>query len=503
MLRVDVTGFSSKLMAAIVLPLAVASCVAKRPAEPIVPQVPSAETSETSTSESDPIELDRRLAEYTDSYREGIQLITGGEEVRGERRIVSVSNDLLSDAAQCSERPDCEMQPFLDTFNRLLTEQGIALKKQAVRVTELESSAAADIEREPDTSPFTAVMPELGRTASLLRGTELSEIIRLNGPVKVALDDWLTWKRPLLMDAWRNYQFLRSRMAPVYEKAGLPEALLFAMLAQETGGKVHSFSRAGAAGPLQFMRSTGRKYGLKVVDGFDQRLDPEEATRANVAYLNDQFEVLNGSLEMALAAYNGGENRVRNLHRRYGDNLWDPKIYYSLPRETREYVPQILAAAWLFLHPEDYNLEFPVVDSATTSLKVKDQISLNELAVCLGQENNIDGWFRTLRNLNPRLKPGERVRKHERIEFPASMVPAYEERCLGGEIIELARDLNEANYPPEPEMVRYTVRRGDTLSNIASRFGCVSMRQIANINGIRAPRYVIRTGQILKIPRCG
>ena len=69
------------------------------------------------------------------------------------------------------------------------------------------------------------------------------------------------------------------------------------------------------------------------------------ATRANVAYLNERFEALNGNLAMALAAYNGGENRVMNLRRRYGDNFWDSRVYYSLPRETREYVPRILAAA--------------------------------------------------------------------------------------------------------------------------------------------------------------
>jgi membrane-bound lytic murein transglycosylase D len=345
-------------------------------------------------------------------------------------------------------------------------------------------------------------MPELGRTASLLKGTDLGEIITLNGPVKAAIDDWLTWLRPMLMDAWFNYQFLRSRMAPAYEEAGLPEALLFAMLATESGGKVHAFSRAGAAGPLQFMRHTARRYGLKSVDGFDMRLDPEAASRASVGYLNDQFEALSDSLELALAAYNGGESRVKRLHRRYGPNLWDSKVYWSLPRETREYVPRILAAAWLFLHAEDYNLVFPPVDTTTTSLELKTDMAINELSVCLGQEGNPNGWFRTLRNLNPRLEPGERVEAGKTIEVPAAVVPIYEERCLEGELLARARELHEANYPPEPEMAVYVVRPGDTLSRIASRFRCASMGEIAAINGIRPPRYVIRVGQTLRIPTC-
>ena len=133
-------------------------------------------------------------------------------------------------------------------------------------------------------------LPELGDTVSLLRGNDLREMIRLNGPVKAALDDWLTWNRPMFMRSYEYYQYLRDKIAPIYEEAGLPEALLFAMIATETGGRVHSYSHAGAAGLLQFIRSTGRRYGLREVDGFDMRLDPEAATRANVAYLNDQFE---------------------------------------------------------------------------------------------------------------------------------------------------------------------------------------------------------------------
>jgi membrane-bound lytic murein transglycosylase D len=447
-------------------------------------------------------DLYARISVHSEEYEDGIDLVVAGEEVLGEARIGAATRGLLSDADECSQHPECDMRPFLETFDRLLAEQGLALKQQAVRLGELEAAVEQDVEREPGTSPFTAAIPELSRAASVLRGTDLSEIIALNGPVNAAIDDWLTWMRPMLMDAYHNYQFLRARMAPVYEEAGLPEALLFAMLATETGGKVHSYSRAGAAGPLQFMYRTGRRYGLKKVDGFDMRLDPEAATRANVAFLNEQFEALNDSLPLALAAYNGGETRARNLHRRHGDNLWDSRAYYSLPRETREYVPRILAAAWLFLHPDDYNLQFPSIDSETAWLELQADIAIDELSICLGQEGNPDGWFRTLRNLNPRLSPGDRVEAGEQIEIPAFLVPVYEERCLDGDHLVRARELHEANYPPEPEMIVYTVRSGDTLGRIASRYRCASIGEIADINRVRGPRYVIRVGQSLKIPTC-
>ena len=444
-----------------------------------------------------------RLARIGREYEEGIDLLAAGDDVGGEFKIANAANDLREAARDCAAQPGCSAEPIFDLTDRVLGLQSAAIRQQAYRLEELESEIAPEVEREPGTSPFVATMPDLGRTVSLLKGTDLRDLITLNGPVKAAMHDWLTWMRPMLLEAYENYSYLRGKVAPVYEEAGLPEALLFAMMATESGAKVHSFSRAGAAGPLQFMPSTGRKYGLTVVNGFDMRLDPVASTRANVAYLNEQFSALNDSLEKALAAYNGGENRMQALERRHdGASLWDAEVYYSLPAETREYVPRILAAAWLFLHPEDYGLEFPQPDPATTMLELRQDIALGELAVCLGQAGNERGWFRTLRNLNPRYEPGQRIPAGTSIEVPVAIPQAYEERCLDGELLARARELHDASSPAEPQYARYTVRRGDTLNRIAERTGCVTLGELAALNGIRPPRFVIHVGQVLKVPAC-
>jgi membrane-bound lytic murein transglycosylase D len=478
------------------------SCAKSRP-ETLSPSPDDAVVEPTETGAEDPQPIYDRLEAARREYREGVELLAAGDEIGGEFKIVTASNDIREAAEDCSANPGCDASQVLDTLEALLGEQNTAIKMQSFRIDTMEASIAEDAEREPGTSPFVSTMPDLGETVSLLKGTELRDLIQLNGPVRAALDDWLTWMRPLLMQSYENYQFLRDKVAPVYEEAGMPEALLFAMMATETGVKVHAFSRAGAAGPLQFMRGTGRKYGLQVEDGFDMRLDPVAATRANVAYLNDQFAAFNDSLEKVLAAYNGGENRMRAVHRRNnGKSLWDSEVYYSLPRETREYVPRVLAAAWLFLHPADYNLEFPDLDTETTELVLREDIALGELTVCLGQEGNPNGWFRTLRNLNPRYDPGERIEAGTAIEVPTVVPAAYEERCLDGELLVKAREMHEANYPDEPEVIVYTVRRGDTLGKIASRHRCVSIGELAALNNIRPPRYVIRVGQRLKVPSC-
>jgi membrane-bound lytic murein transglycosylase D len=457
---------------------------------------------------SDPYEdvIDRLYDELTDSlleFESGMEFAVAGDEMIGQRRIDSAVDRLRAASAECSITPGCEIDRFFEAFDYLLEEQGLELKKLIYRVETMQAGLDEGLDREPGTTSFVGTMPELSESVSLLRGTDLRTLIEMNGPVSAALDDWLTWMRPNLMKAYENYQFLRPSMAPVYEESGLPEALLFAMIATESGGKVHAYSRAGAAGPLQFMRYTGRKYGLTVVDDFDLRLDPESSTRANVAYLNDHFAQFNNSLEKVLAAYNGGENRMKSLERRYkGASLWDKRVYYSLPRETREYVPRVLAAAWLFLHPEDYQLEFPSIDAATVALTLKRDASVGELAICLGQEGNSDGWFRTLRNLNPRLEPKDRVKAGEEIVVPATLAEVYDANCLEGDLVDLAVVLHDANYPDEPVMIRYTVRRGDSLGKIAKRFPCASIGEIAALNRVRPPRYVIRVGQTLRIPTC-
>jgi membrane-bound lytic murein transglycosylase D len=486
-------------------PVATESDVKVAEPSPLVDEAPSAAVQADAAAEELELlysQMDSSVAEYEG----GLELIQAGEEWLGEEKLRLSSAKILSGAGLCGALPGCDISRFLDSYDRLLSLQGAIMKQQraGARGDDLVTESVQESEGlETEAVPSDQEVPAVNGTASLLGGSELRDLITLNTPINAALDDWLTWMRPDLMTAYRNYQFLRPKIAPIYEDAGLPEALLFAMIATESRGKVHAVSRAGAAGPLQFMRYTGRRYGLTEVDGFDLRYDPEAATRANVAYISYYLKKYDNSLEKVLAAYNGGESRMNSLQRRYGKtSYWDHRVLYSFPRETREYVPRVLAAAWLFLDPAAYNLDFPAFDVATVPITVQQEISVGELAICLGQEGSDDGWFRTLRNQNPKLGPDERVAVGKTVEIPAALKPLYDERCLGGELMARARTIHDANYPEKPPMIRYTVRAGDTLSRIASRHSCASLREIAAINRIRAPRYVIRTGQRLQVPAC-
>jgi membrane-bound lytic murein transglycosylase D len=432
-------------------------------------------------------------------YQDGLQMLRDGDPESGRQTLDAAVNELAAAGSACADTAGCEAQRFMAAYHNLLVLRSEVLTGAAEGFVEIEEPLRGD-------SPIVAHLPEAGRSINLLNGRALADIIQINGPVKAALHDWLTWMRPNLIDAWENYQYMRHLMWPVYEEAGLPEALLFGILAKESGGRVHAVSRAGAAGPLQFMYHTGLRFGLGRDNGFDLRFDPTAATRANVAYLNEQFGVLNNNLELALAAYNGGEGRVQRLTRAARDKrFWSPEIFGALPRETQEYVPYVLAAAWLFLHPEDYGLEFPRIEAGAGEVRLDAPMSLSELSICLGQQGSRAGWFRALRNLNPRHDPNLALPAGSRVALPEPLVPAYHAHCTGGPMTALAAELHASRRPSggaAGATRSYVVQRGDTLSSIARRHGCPGAQAIARANNIAGPNYLIRPGQRLTLTGC-
>lgn len=459
-------------------------------------------------------QLYAQLDQASKGYETAVQQARAGNAQASQRTLDASLDQLKTAAAQCPSTAGCDPQRFFSVFDRLLR-----LKDGNFQ---LGDDMDDDSQPEGSNSGKTgaASLPEAQRSVTLLRGQQLSQLIAMNGPVKAALEMWLTQWRGNLMDAYVNYQFLRYQMWPEYQKQDLPEALLFGILAKESGGKVHAVSRSGAAGPMQFMYATGLRFGLNTEDGFDYRFDPAASARANAEYMDEQLKVFNNNLELTLAAYNGGEGRMRRL---VGDNtavsLYDPTIYNQLSQETRDYVPSVLAAAWLFLHPESYNLRFPRIDGAQGSIVLKRPASLTELTVCLGSAGGMsDGWFRTLRNLNPRLDPQVAQPTGVRIMVPKVLERPYEARCVDGPWPILANDLHTAVVPvvpstPAPAPVStpsrasstvktrsYTVRRGDTLTSIVNKVGCTSVQEVAQMNGLSQQH--IKPGQSLKLPTC-
>jgi membrane-bound lytic murein transglycosylase D len=321
--------------------------------------------------------------------------------------------------------------------------------------------------------------------------------------------------------------------------------LLFGIMAKESNGKVHSTSRAGAAGPMQFMYATGRRFGLgDDGTGFDTRYDPRAVAEASAAYLNERMGQLNRSIEPALAAYNGGEGRALRVYQNSGGrNFWDADVYNQFPSETQDYVPMVIAAAWLYLHPAEYGLTFPKVDAKPATLRLAQPSSIYQLTICLGNRGEREGYMRALRNLNPRYQAESWLPAGTTINATTKIVGLYNRWCTSGARADLARTLVLSD--PTPAIVRmgpvstvgtaaasdsdgearplqtitsakaekrkdtkpkrpahYRVQRGETLTAIAQKFQC-DTGDLAKNNKIKGPRFAIRPGQKLKLDGCG
>ena len=459
----------------------------------------------TKGTSSDLNALYAQLNQASAQYDQALEQARRGDNAQSQKTLEAALDAMRSASDACVNTAGCDTQRFLSAYDRALR-----LKDGSFLGTENDDDALDQDQASVDAdSGVLATLPQAQRTVELLHGHTLSDLVATNGSVQAALQVWLTRLRPNLIRAYVDYQYLRYQMWPAFHKAGLPEAVLFGIMAKESGGRVHAVSRSGAAGPLQFMPAPGSRFGLNTIDGFDQRFDPTMASQAAASYLDEQLGRLNDDLALVLAAYNGGEGTVGRLaDGTKNANFWDPGIYFSLSAETREYVPMVLAAAWLFLHPAEYNLRFPKVDGAPGHVDLANAASLNELAVCLGNDDSARyGWYRTLRNLNPQLKPSDVQPQGTRISLPKFLEHAYQRSCVSGKWVALADELQNAQAPQRlaaadpPAPKHYTVRRGDTLSAIARRFHCDGVRELARSNHLHSASS-LQIGKRLKLEGC-
>ncbi|MCB1555417.1 MAG: transglycosylase SLT domain-containing protein [Xanthomonadales bacterium] len=424
------------------------------------------------------------------------------QAIASERLIVAAAT-AADRARACAQVEDCDAKPVLARMAELGTAHAAWMSAHSVSAEWADAESAAV---EVEASAGDESMAPVAATLTRFDGRELADVIVLNESVRASLNEWLTWMRPQLLETLDNYQSLRDDMWPAFERAGLPEAILFGILAKESNAKVHATSRVGAAGPLQFMPATGRRFGLgRAADGFDSRFDPAAAADAAVRYLQERFAEYDHDLTFALAAYNGGEGRLIRLHRQFPHaSYWDATIQSRLPRETRDYVPMVLAAAWIFLHAEELDVPRPSARTDVTQVTLEAPASLNSLAICLGQDASRNGWFRALRNQNPRWLPHIELPVGTAVRIPSVVAEGYRTRCLAGERAELALGIAAAakqHLASAAVATAYTVKRGDTLAAIARRHQC-DTRQLASANNVKGPRYLIRPGQSLRLTGC-
>jgi len=308
--------------------------------------------------------------------------------------------------------------------------------------------------------------------------------IVVNDRVVFWLDFYANRKRDFFRGGLERSGRYLERFQQIFREAGLPEDLVY-MAHVESAFKTTAYSRARARGIFQFIASTGRRYGLRIDSWVDERVDPEKSARAAAAYLGDLHAEF-GDWYLALAAYNAGEGRIRSAIRRSGSkDFWRIAGTRYIRRETKNYVPAILAATMLAKDAASHGLVYqPESPLEYETIDVDGAVDLQVLARCAGSD------LEALKQLNPALRRGQ---------TPPGATTSLRVPPGTGETTLAALAL----VPPSERVlyVRHVVRRGDTLSAIAGRYGVsVSEIQLANHMGRRT---TIHVGHELTIPTAG
>lgn len=403
---------------------------------------------------------------------------------------------LLTGIKQCQDNPTC-----LEELNRYFND----LADQA----KIESELAGDeppeakevlLQKSSNVTPDNT-LPALTTAPPAI---DLNEPLLSNIRVQAALNEWLTWKRPKLIESWQNYQYLRNKIWPPFAQKNIPESLLLAIITQESGGRVHSVSSAGASGLFQFMPATAKRFGvLGTIGDYDARYHPETAAKGAAKYIEEQRGFYGDDYAKILAAYNSGETRFRRLNKKHQNRpIWDSQFFYDLPRETQDYISIVLSAMLIYNNPEAYNVTLNSYDDTTTLIRAKTDTSLSQLAVCFGQHNNSLGWYRILRNLNSSLKAKRVIKQNAVVVIPNELKAIYASSCHDSNLMDLAKTIHAADFPDRPAFTWYKIRQGDSLSTISRKFKCSSRNEIAQLNAIQGPRYLINAGKKLKVPQC-
>lgn len=273
----------------------------------------------------------------------------------------------------------------------------------------------------------------------------------------------------------------REMIERIFREEGLPQDLIY--LAQaESSFKPTALSRARARGMWQFMQWRGQEYGLKVSWWVDERQDPEKSTRAAARHLRDLYEEF-GDWHLAMAAYNTGPGGVARAIERTGyADFWELHKRNVLPRETKNYVPIILAMTIIAKNQEKYGIRVePEQPVETDVVKPGHPIDLRLVA------ETVDASVDTLKQLNPALLRTVTPRDPE---FELHLPAGTAERFFA-EIAEI----------PQEKWVlwrRHRVEPGETLSGIAAKYR-VTATAIAQVNGLDT-RTVLSVGDRLIIP---
>ena len=288
-------------------------------------------------------------------------------------------------------------------------------------------------------------------------------------------DKFVTW----LARSNKYIPFMKNLL----KEHGLPEDLVYLSLI-ESGFDPYAYSRSKAVGLWQFIYVTGKRYGLRVNWWVDERRDPEKSTIAAAKYLKDLYGMFD-CWYLAAAGYNAGEYKIINAMKRYRtEDFWKLTKYQYLKRETKDYIPQMIAAALITKNPERYGFTEVEYQGPLRYEKVKVPELTDLSSVAKACETSLE----EIKDLNPELQRGVTPPNESDYEIK---IP-FGEKDLFLENFETLKPLEKFPFKT------HLVKKGDTLLKIAKLYR-VDLEPLLEINHLNKKSQVSK-GMTLLIP---
>lgn len=276
-------------------------------------------------------------------------------------------------------------------------------------------------------------------------------------------------------------------MQPILESKGLPRDLVYLAMI-ESGFNTEAKSWASAVGPWQFIAATGERMGLRNDFWVDERRDPVKSTHAAAKYLSFLYKDT-GHWYLAWAGYNTGENRVRRLVERHQTrDFWELCEKKGFAKETKHYVPKLIAAALVAKHPEAFGFSQDEFDYETPfefdTVQLSESVDIDVAARASGTT------VEALHKLNPGLKRW--------LTPPATPEQPWALRIPTGASEQFAKNLESFGAREKLKFEVHKVKKGDTLSGIARRYGSIPevILRMNNLKNVRS----LRLGTELLVP---
>ena len=386
--------------------------------------------------------------------------------------------DLMSDVEQLGVREELdkiEFEKFQTDFVKIYTTRLNTIDSSTQFLTadlikrDIEEFTSENESVEMGLTKFTIIDDREGHIPLVTNSQVESYIRYFQGKGRKGFNVWL-----------KRYVQYKDIILPILDEYDLPEELIVVSMI-EAGLDPKAVSRAKAVGLWQFMYSTGKEYGLNRNWYIDERQDPIKSTHAAAKYFKDLYKEFD-DWYLVLAAYNGGWGRLnRALKLHETSDYWQ---LYSLPQETKNYIPYYLSAAIIVKNPEKYGFKIP----RTNPLKY-DVVQIEKSADLTVISKAAGTKLSTIKRLNPELRQPATPNNG-----PYSLnIPYGKKDIFYKKFSEIPEDRKFAF-----QKVEHRVQKGENLISIASKYRVLvaDLQTINNISNINK----LSIGQRLKIP---